>query len=299
MKIKDDKFLEENLTRINKALFQTLPKKDISKVTEAIHYSVMNGGKRIRPQIILILSEILKVDISNENVDLIAAAGELIHCYSLIHDDLPSMDDDDMRRGKDSSHVRFGEANAILAGDALHDLAFELIASDEDMNDAAKINAVNILAKASGSKGMVLGQYLDIESEKLNSNLNLDEIEKIHSLKTGRLIQASIIMGQLESSLDIKKQEMLSEFGSKIGLAFQIYDDILDETGDSSVLGKSIKSDIKNQKQTYVKVVGLDQSNYIANKLATQSIDILDKMELGDAINNLKSLAEYMVNRKK
>ena len=106
-------------------------------------------------------------------------------------------------------------------------------------------------------------------------------------------------MGQLESSLDIKKQEMLSEFGSKIGLAFQIYDDILDETGDSSILGKSIKSDIKNQKQTYVKVVGLDQSNYIANKLATQSIDILDKMELGDAINNLKSLAEYMVNRKK
>jgi geranylgeranyl pyrophosphate synthase len=158
---------------------------------------------------------------------------------------------------------------------------------------------VNILAKASGSKGMVLGQYLDIESEKLNSNLNLDEIEKIHSLKTGRLIQASILMGQLESSLDIKKQEMLSEFGSKIGLAFQIYDDILDETGDSSVLGKSIKSDIKNQKQTYVKVVGLDQSNYIANKLATQSIDILDEMELGDAINNLKSLAEYMVNRKK
>ena len=146
---------------------------------------------------------------------------------------------------------------------------------------------------------MVLGQYLDIESEKLNSNLNLDEIEKIHSLKTGRLIQASILMGQLESSLGIKKQEMLSEFGSKIGLAFQIYDDILDETGDSSVLGKSIKSDIKNQKQTYVKVVGLDQSNYIANKLATQSIDILDKMELGDAINNLKSLAEYMVNRKK
>ena len=269
-----------------------------SLIDEAMRYSVLSDSKVIRPGLVM-ASGILNNNLNEDSLITLACSVELIHTYSLIHDDLPSMDDDDMRRGKDSSHVRFGEANAILAGDALHDLAFELIASDEDMNDAAKINAVNILAKASGSKGMVLGQYLDIESEKLNSNLNLDEIEKIHSLKTGRLIQASILMGQLESSLDIKKQEMLSEFGSKIGLAFQIYDDILDETGDSSVLGKSIKSDIKNQKQTYVKVVGLDQSNYIANKLATQSIDILDKMELGDAINNLKSLAEYMVNRKK
>ena len=269
-----------------------------SLIDEAMRYSVLSDSKVIRPGLVM-ASGILNNNLTEDSLITLACSVELIHTYSLIHDDLPSMDDDDMRRGKDSSHVRFGEANAILAGDALHDLAFELIASDEDMNDAAKINAVNILAKASGSKGMVLGQYLDIESEKLNSNLNLDEIEKIHSLKTGKLIQASILMGQLESSLDIKKQEMLSEFGSKIGLAFQIYDDILDETGDSSVLGKSIKSDIKNQKQTYVKVVGLDQSNYVANKLATQSIDILDKMELGDAINNLKSLAEYMVNRKK
>ena len=269
-----------------------------SLIEEAMRYSVLSDSKVIRPGLV-VASGILNNNLTEDSLITLACSVELIHTYSLIHDDLPSMDDDDMRRGKDSSHVRFGEANAILAGDALHDLAFELIASDEDMNDTAKINAVNILAKASGSKGMVLGQYLDIESEKLNSNLKLDEIEKIHSLKTGKLIQASILMGQLESSLDIKKQEMLYEFGSKIGLAFQIYDDILDETGDSSVLGKSIKSDIKNQKQTYVKVIGLDQSNYIANKLATQSIDILDKMELGEAINNLKSLAEYMVNRKK
>ena len=269
-----------------------------SLIEEAMRYSVLSDSKVIRPGLVM-ASGILNNNLTEDSLITLACSVELIHTYSLIHDDLPSMDDDDMRRGKDSSHVRFGEANAILAGDALHDLAFELIASDEDMNDTAKINAVNIIAKASGSKGMVLGQYLDIESEKLNSNLKLDEIEKIHSLKTGKLIQASILMGQLESSLDIKKQEMLYEFGSKIGLAFQIYDDILDETGDSSVLGKSIKSDIKNQKQTYVKVIGLDQSNYIANKLATQSIDILDKMELGEAINNLKSLAEYMVNRKK
>ena len=152
-----------------------------SLIDEAMRYSVLSDSKVIRPGLVM-ASGILNNNLTEDSLITLACSVELIHTYSLIHDDLPSMDDDDMRRGKDSSHVRFGEANAILAGDALHDLAFELIASDEDMNDAAKINAVNILAKASGSKGMVLGQYLDIESEKLNSNLNLNEIEKIHSL---------------------------------------------------------------------------------------------------------------------
>ena len=267
-----------------------------SLIDEAMRYSVLSNSKAIRPGLVM-ASGILNDNLTKDSLITLACSVELIHTYSLIHDDLPSMDDDDMRRGKDSSHIRFGEANAILAGDALHDLAFELIANDDDMSDAAKVNAVNILARASGSSGMVLGQYLDIESEKLNSDLDLDDMEKIHSLKTGKLIQASILMGQLESSLDNKKQIMLSDFGSKIGLAFQIFDDILDETGDSSVLGKSIKSDIKNHKQTYVKVIGLEQSNFIANQLAAESIGILDSMGLGESISTLKSLAEYMVNR--
>ncbi len=267
-----------------------------SLIDEAMRYSVLSNSKAIRPGLVM-ASGILNDNLTEESLITLACSVELIHTYSLIHDDLPSMDDDDMRRGKDSSHIRFGEANAILAGDALHDLAFELIANDDDMSDAAKVNAVNILARASGSSGMVLGQYLDIESEKLNSDLDLDDMEKIHSLKTGKLIQASILMGQLESSLDNKKQIMLSDFGSKIGLAFQIFDDILDETGDSSVLGKSIKSDIKNHKQTYVKVIGLEQSNFIADQLAAESIGILDSMGLGESISTLKSLAEYMVNR--
>jgi geranylgeranyl pyrophosphate synthase len=267
-----------------------------SLIDEAMRYSVLSNSKAIRPGLVM-ASGILNDNLTEDSLITLACSVELIHTYSLIHDDLPSMDDDDMRRGKDSSHIRFGEANAILAGDALHDLAFELIANDDDMSDAAKVNAVNILARASGSSGMVLGQYLDIESEKLNSDLDLDDMEKIHSLKTGKLIQASILMGQLESSLDNKKQIMLSDFGSKIGLAFQIFDDILDETGDSSVLGKSIKSDIKNHKQTYVKVIGLEQSNFIADQLAAESIDILDSMGLGKSISTLKSLAEYMVNR--
>jgi len=267
-----------------------------SLIDEAMRYSVLSNSKAIRPGLVM-ASGILNDNLTKDSLITLACSVELIHTYSLIHDDLPSMDDDDMRRGKDSSHIRFGEANAILAGDALHDLAFELIANDDDMNDAAKVDAVNILARASGSSGMVLGQYLDIESEKLNSDLDLDDMEKIHSLKTGKLIQASILMGQLESSLDNKKQIMLSDFGSKIGLAFQIFDDILDETGDSSVLGKSIKSDIKNHKQTYVKVIGLEQSNFIADQLAAESIGILDSMGLGESISTLKSLAEYMVNR--
>jgi geranylgeranyl pyrophosphate synthase len=261
-----------------------------------MRYSVLSNSKAIRPGLVM-ASGILNDNLTKDSLITLACSVELIHTYSLIHDDLPSMDDDDMRRGKDSSHIRFGEANAILAGDALHDLAFELIANDDDMSDAAKVDAVNILARASGSSGMVLGQYLDIESEKLNSDLDLGDMEKIHSLKTGKLIQASILMGQLESSLDKKKQIMLSDFGSKIGLAFQIFDDILDETGDSSVLGKSIKSDIKNHKQTYVKVIGLEQSNFIADQLAAESIGILDSMGLGESISTLKSLAEYMVNR--
>ena len=269
-----------------------------SLIDEAMRYSVLSNSKAIRPGLVM-ASGILNDNLTEDSLITLACSVELIHTYSLIHDDLPSMDDDDLRRGKDSSHIRFGEANAILAGDALHDLAFELIATDLDMSDAAKVTAVNILAKASGSSGMVLGQYLDIESEKLNSNLELKDIEKIHSLKTGKLIRASILMGQLESSLDNEKQSMLSDFGSKIGLAFQIFDDILDETGDSSVLGKSAKSDIKNHKQTYVKVVGLEQSNFIADQLATESIGILDSMGLGEPINTLKSLAEYMVNRNK
>ena len=267
-----------------------------SLIDEAMRYSVLSDSKAIRPGLVM-ASGILNDNLTKDSLITLACSVELIHTYSLIHDDLPSMDDDDMRRGKDSSHIRFGEANAILAGDALHDLAFELIANDDNMSDAAKVNAVNILARASGSSGMVLGQYLDIESEKLNSDLDLDDMEKIHSLKTGKLIQASILMGQLESSLDNKKQIMLSDFGSKIGLAFQIFDDILDETGDSSVLGKSIKSDIKNHKQTYVKVIGLEQSNFIADQLAAESIGILDSMGLGESISTLKSLAEYMVNR--
>ena len=268
-----------------------------SLIDQAMRYSVLSDSKTIRPALVLASGE-LNNNLTKNSLITLATAIELIHTYSLIHDDLPCMDDDDIRRGKESSHIKFGEANAILAGDALHDLAFEIISTDKDMNDASKIKAVNILANASGAKGMVLGQHLDIESEKSKENIDLKSMKKIHNLKTGKLIKAAVEMGQIESSLNKAEINMLLEFGSKIGLAFQIFDDILDETGETSELGKRAKSDQKNNKQTYVKIVGIDESAKIANKLLDESINLIDELRVRDKIEPLKSLAKFMVNRK-
>ena len=268
-----------------------------SLIDQAMRYSVLSDSKTIRPALVLASGE-LNNNLTRNSLITLATAIELIHTYSLIHDDLPCMDDDDIRRGKESSHIKFGEANAILAGDALHDLAFEIISTDKDMNDASKIKAVNILANASGAKGMVLGQHLDIESEKSKENIDLKSMKKIHTLKTGKLIKAAVEMGQIESSLNKAEINMLLEFGSKIGLAFQIFDDILDETGETSELGKRAKSDQKNNKQTYVKIVGIDESAKIANNLLDESINLIDELGVHDNIEPLKFLAKFMVNRK-
>ena len=297
MKIKDDKFLEENLTRINKALFQTLPKKDISKVTEAIHYSVMNGGKRIRPQIILILSEILNVDISNENVDLIAAAGELIHCYSLIHDDLPAMDDDDYRRGQLSCHRKFDEATAILTGDAIQPLSLEVLTSIEDPNlsDKTKLEIINLFARACGPEGMVEGQNRDILSE--NKKLTEEELDQIHYLKTGKLIEACVLcVCLIKKNIDETLIEKLIEFSNKFGLAFQIRDDILDEIGDQDKIGKPTKSDIKNNKSTYPSIMGIEESQRKAQLLIDKALAILQ--ELPFETSKLEFLCQLIINRK-
>ena len=297
MKIKDDKFLEENLTRINKALFQTLPKKDISKVTEAIHYSVMNGGKRIRPQIILILSEILNVDISNENVDLIAAAGELIHCYSLIHDDLPAMDDDDYRRGQLSCHRKFDEATAILTGDAIQPLSLEVLTSIEDPNlsDKTKLEIINLFARACGPEGMVEGQNREILSE--NKKLTEEELDQIHYLKTGKLIEACVLcVCLIKKNIDETLIEKLIEFSNKFGLAFQIRDDILDEIGDQDKIGKPTKSDIKNNKSTYPSIMGIEESQKKAQLLIDKALAILQ--ELPFETSKLEFLCQLIINRK-
>ena len=297
MTANEHKFLEENLTRINKALFKTLPKKEISKVTEAIHYSVMNGGKRIRPQIILILSELLSVEISNDNVDLIAAAGELIHCYSLIHDDLPAMDDDDYRRGQLSCHKKFDEATAILTGDAIQPLSLEVLTSIQDPNlkDDTKLKIINLFARACGPEGMVEGQNRDILSE--NKVLTEEELDEIHYLKTGKLIEACVMcVCLIKKNIDEITIEKLIKFSNKFGLAFQIRDDILDEIGDETKIGKPIKSDIKNNKSTYPSIIGIEKSQKKAELLISEALEILN--ELPYKTDKLEFLCELVIKRK-
>ena len=186
-------FLNKNLKRIDKAILKSLPPKNYSKISKAIHYSVLNGGKRIRPQLVLLMAEALKVDVSPKTIDLMAAAGELIHCYSLIHDDLPSMDDDDFRRGKLSCHKKFDEATAILAGDAIQPLALEILTTikDEKLKPDQKLKIINLFPKACGPKGMVEGQNLDIQAE--GKKLSEKDLDKLHYLKTGKLIEACVL----------------------------------------------------------------------------------------------------------
>ena len=297
MKTKDVNFLEENLTRINKALFKTLPEKESSRVTEAIHYSVMNGGKRIRPQIILLLCEMLEVEITSDNVDLIAAAGELIHCYSLIHDDLPAMDDDDYRRGQLSCHKQFDEATAILAGDAIQPLSLEVLTSLEDPNLEAKtkLEIINLFARACGPEGMVEGQNRDILSE--NKVLTEEELDELHYLKTGKLIEACVLcVCLMKKNIDKDLIEKLKTFSNKFGLAFQIRDDILDEIGNEETIGKPVKSDLKNNKSTYPSILGIEESQKKAELLIEEALLILDKLPFNT--EKLNALCKLVVNRK-
>ena len=297
MKIENVNFLDENLTRINKALFKTLPEKEISRVTEAIHYSVMNGGKRIRPQIILLLCEMLEVEITSNNVDLIAAAGELIHCYSLIHDDLPAMDDDDYRRGQLSCHKQFDEATAILAGDAIQPLSLEVLTSIEDPNLEAKtkLEIINLFARACGPKGMVEGQNRDILAE--NKVLTEEELDELHYLKTGKLIEACVLcVCLMKKNIDNDLIKKLKTFSNKFGLAFQIRDDILDEIGDEETIGKPVKSDLKNNKSTYPSILGIKKSQKKAELLIEEALLILKELPFNT--EKLEILCELVVNRK-
>ena len=190
--LKDLPFLNKNFKRIDKAILKSLPPKNYSKISKAIHYSVLNGGKRIRPQLVLLMAEALKVDVSPKTIDLMAAAGELIHCYSLIHDDLPSMDDDDFRRGKLSCHKKFDEATAILAGDAIQPLALEILTTikDEKLKPYQKLKIINLFAMACGPKGMVEGQSRDLAAE--GKKIKIKDLDEIHYLKTGKLIEACV-----------------------------------------------------------------------------------------------------------
>jgi farnesyl diphosphate synthase len=296
--IKDLPFLNNNLKRINRAILESLPPKNFSKISKAIHYSVLNGGKRIRPQLVLLMAEALKVDVSPKTIDLMAASGELIHCYSLIHDDLPSMDDDDFRRGKLSCHKKFDEATAILAGDAIQPLALEVLTTIEDkkLKSQQKLKIINLFAKACGPNGMVEGQSRDLAAEV--KKIKIEDLDEIHYLKTGKLIEACVeSICTLKDGLSKKDMKAFLTFARKFGLAFQIKDDILDVLGDEKKIGKPLNSDSLQNKATYPSIIGLQESQKRAEKLCFDALKILLKLPYNT--ENLIKLSKFIILRDK
>lgn len=242
-----------------------------SVVLDAMNYSLKNGGKRIRPLFTLYFSELAGGN--KESAVKLGCALEMIHTYSLIHDDLPCMDNDDMRRGKPSCHIAFGEANALLAGDALLTEAFYL-AAQSGISDANANLAVKYLSEFAGVRGMVMGQVLDLQFE--NTEPTLNDIKKMYSLKTCALLKCACVLGYLTSEeIDSEKIDLICQFAENIGLAFQITDDILDVISDSETLGKPVGSDEKNNKPTFVRLYGLEKSKELVNELTNNAILIL------------------------
>ena len=298
LKIKNLPFLNKNLKRIDKAIIESLPPKNFSNISKAIHYSVLNGGKRIRPQLVLLMAEALKVDVNPKTIDLMAASGELIHSYSLIHDDLPSMDDDDYRRGKLSCHKKFDEATAILAGDAIQPLALEILTTikDKKLKPEQKLKIINLFAKACGPRGMVEGQSRDLAAE--GKKVKIKDLDKIHYLKTGKLIEACVeSICILKEGLSKKDIKAFLIFAKKFGLAFQIKDDILDVIGDEKKIGKPLNSDAQKNKATYPSIIGLKASQERAEKLCFEALKILSTLPYNT--ENLAKLSKFIILRDK
>jgi geranylgeranyl pyrophosphate synthase len=276
--------------RVNSVLESLLPD-DNSILTKAIRYSVLNGGKRLRPLLVYLSSEL--GNSTSEAQDLVSCTVELIHCYSLIHDDLPSMDDDSLRRGLPTCHKKFGEAIAILAGDALQPMAYSLLTNSNEIEDKLKIKLVALLSRACGQNGMVEGQILDISDHK---SLSLEELDYMHSKKTGSLIKTCLEMGSLISYLQTNDIDLLKEYGEKIGLAFQIRDDIIDLESPSEISGKTQGTDVLNQRVTYPKVIGMEASKRRAIELCKEAQEIVTNLS-GDPVKLIK-LSNFISNRR-
>ena len=254
-----NEWIESHQSRINKILNDFFnSRENNTTLHQACSYSVLNGGKRIRALLVYAVGEISNTDI--QILDQLAISLELIHAYSLIHDDLPSMDDDNLRRGKETCHIKFNEAQAILAGDALQALAFELLSSPKfNISSAKKINIIHSLSRAIGYTGMVLGQSQDIESTY--NQPDIDSLDKLQELKTGFLIQAACeISYQVTEELNQKTEMLVKKIGLLIGKIYQITDDILDYEANTSILGKTAGKDKKDNKVTYASLIGLDKS---------------------------------------
>jgi geranylgeranyl pyrophosphate synthase len=282
--------------RIENVLEDRLPSDQLlpQKLHQAMRYSVLNGGKRMRPLLTYCTGKTL--GIAPELLDGPACAVEFIHVYSLIHDDLPAMDDDDLRRGKATCHVAFDEATAILAGDALQALAFEILAHDAGIETTAenRLKMIITLARASGSQGMVGGQAIDLQS--VGTKLNLPELENMHIHKTGALIRASVNMATLvKADIDPVAAAKLDHYAKCIGLSFQVKDDILDEESDTATLGKTQGKDKNNDKPTYPALLGLSGAKQKAQELHEKALDSLSIF--GKEADLLRDLSLYIIQR--
>tara|TARA_Y100000994_G_scaffold84305_1_gene69529 strand:+ start:1875 stop:2744 length:870 start_codon:yes stop_codon:yes gene_type:complete len=285
-------FLSQTRDQVSQNIEKSIGQSNL--IENAMSYSALGESKMVRAALIIASGKINK-NISHSSLITLATAVELIHTYSLIHDDLPSMDDDDLRRGKDSNHIKFGEANAILAGDALQSLAYEIICDENSLDARYKVEAIKMISKACGKNGMVFGQYLDINAE--TKKIDEEMMENIHNLKTGRLIECSVMLGQISNEDDLQK-DSIKNFGKKIGLAFQITDDILEITSNEETLGKNINSDVKNRKATYVNVFGLDKAIEKSRELSKAAINDLKNIKSKES-NLLVELAKYISYREK
>ncbi|HBF2787665.1 TPA: polyprenyl synthetase family protein [Clostridioides difficile] len=287
--------LKEKASFVEKVLKEYMPKEEgyQKTVIEAMNYSLSAGGKRLRPILTL---EACKIVGGNEDEAIpFAIAIEMIHTYSLIHDDLPALDNDDLRRGRPTNHKVYGEAMGILAGDALLNYAFEvmLAGSINKENPEKYLKAINEIAKGAGIYGMIGGQVVDVESE--NKQIEKEKLDYIHMNKTAAMMVGCMRAGATIGGANYEQMEEITKYAKNIGLSFQIVDDILDIVGDEAKLGKKVGSDIENHKSTYPSLLGLDKSKEIAHNLIDEAKKSIEK--LSDDVDFLKGLAEYIIDR--
>ena len=265
-------------------------------LVKAMKYSLMAGGKQIRP--VLCLAACEAVGGVSEDALTAACALEMIHTYSLIHDDLPAMDDDELRRGKATCHIAFNEATAVLAGDALLTLAFEMLSSVQfdDGNQAFRwLKVIRLISEAAGYRGMIQGQMLDIASEGIK--LSAAQLESMHRLKTGALIETSLACGALLGGADRRQTDLLSDYGRKIGLAFQVADDILNVEGNPALMGKAVGTDRQRHKSTYPSVLGIQAAREFSKKLVQEALQALETFD--KQADPLRGIARYIIERKR
>ena len=288
-------WVSANQMRFEDVLRGLLPRAEAApqRLHEAMRYAALEGGKRVRPLLAFAAGELAGAE--QARVDVVAAAVEMIHAYSLVHDDMPCMDNDVLRRGKPTCHVQYDEATALLVGDSLQALAFQLLAEHRLNDDAAQqLEMIKLLAVASGSRGMAGGQAIDLDS--VGKSLTLPELEFMHIHKTGALIRASVLLGAQCGTASATQMDRMDRFGKLIGLAFQVVDDVLDCEADTATLGKTAGKDADNDKPTYVSLLGIQAAREMAQRLHREALEALT--EFGDAAQRLRELADFIVLRK-